>query len=512
MIVDEASSDPGLPGDPPVPVDANHVSIVKPFDRSSILYALTRDFIAKGHPVAETQEGALKIYPLPPIRSQQSLNVVPKLIRIAAIGLVGLIGYIGVEQIQKPLIEQLATKDAQIAALIKMLGEKNPSAASGPGAQQALGAAVKSIAQGAKEGDPRLKQAFGLLEENKIAEATQLLNAVAVDKTAHAEQATKEAEQATKEAEKKTAQAEKDRKEAAIAYRNLGAIAGLADPKRALEAYEKALALDPDDIESLYGAGSIQIEYGDLNAAQARLERVLTLAKTEDQAFDKYWALLGLGDIKERRGDLQGALKSYNDGLAIIDRLAKADPGNAGWQRDLFISNSKIADVLVTQGNLPEALKSYQAVLVVSERLAKADPGNAGWQRDLSVSYEKVDDVLVAQGNLPEALKTFRDGLAIAERLAKSDPGNAVWQRDLAVAWSMVGIVQKKQGNLSAALKSYQDGLVVFDRLAKSDPGNAQCQYDLGISNERVGDVQLAQGDLSTALERDDSTWKRILS
>jgi Putative serine esterase (DUF676) len=53
VIVDEASSDPGLPGDPPVPVDANHVSIVKPFDRSSILYARTRDFIAKSHPVAE---------------------------------------------------------------------------------------------------------------------------------------------------------------------------------------------------------------------------------------------------------------------------------------------------------------------------------------------------------------------------------------------------------------------------------------------------------------------------
>jgi tetratricopeptide (TPR) repeat protein len=58
-------------------------------------------------------------------------------------------------------------------------------------------------------------------------------------------------------AEKATAQAEKDPKEAAIAYRNLGAIAGLADPKRALEAYEKALALDPDDSESLYWAGYI---------------------------------------------------------------------------------------------------------------------------------------------------------------------------------------------------------------------------------------------------------------
>ena len=54
--------------------------------------------------------------------------------------------------------------------------------------------------------------------------------------------------------------------------------------------------------------------------------------------------------------------------------------------------------MLKDQGNLPEALKAYRDSLAISERLAKADPGNAGWQRDLSVAYEKVGDVLKAPG------------------------------------------------------------------------------------------------------------------
>ena len=62
------------------------------------------------------------------------------------------------------------------------------------------------------------------------------------------------------------------------------------------------------------------------------------------------------------------------------DRLAKADPNNAGWQRDLSVSYNKVGDVLVAQGNLPEALKSYQGSLAIRDRLAKADPNNAGWQ------------------------------------------------------------------------------------------------------------------------------------
>jgi pimeloyl-ACP methyl ester carboxylesterase len=45
VIVDEASGDPGLPGDPSIPIDADHIQIVKPVDRSALLYRRTRAFV-----------------------------------------------------------------------------------------------------------------------------------------------------------------------------------------------------------------------------------------------------------------------------------------------------------------------------------------------------------------------------------------------------------------------------------------------------------------------------------
>ncbi len=77
------------------------------------------------------------------------------------------------------------------------------------------------------------------------------------------------------------------------------------------------------------------------------------------------------------------------------------------------MSYEKVGDVQVAQGDLAGALKSYRDSLAIADRLAKSDPGNAGWQRDLSVSYEKVGDVQVAQGDLAGALKSYRDSLAI---------------------------------------------------------------------------------------------------
>jgi hypothetical protein len=87
------------------------------------------------------------------------------------------------------------------------------------------------------------------------------------------------------------------------------------------------------------------------------------------------------------------ALESFRASLAIAERLAKADPGNVGWQRDLFVSRAKIGDVLVEQGNLPAALEYFRASLAIAERLAKTDPGNAGWQRDLAGSLSNVANV-----------------------------------------------------------------------------------------------------------------------
>jgi hypothetical protein len=93
-------------------------------------------------------------------------------------------------------------------------------------------------------------------------------------------------------------------------------------------------------------------------------------------------------------------------------RLADA-VGDAG-QADGAYAYAQAGAILVTLGRSDQALKSYRDGLAIAERLAKADPGNAGWQRHLSVSYNNVGDVLVAQGDLPEALKSYRDGLAIA--------------------------------------------------------------------------------------------------
>ena len=142
---------------------------------------------------------------------------------------------------------------------------------------------------------------------------------------------------------------------------------------------------------------------------------------------------------RERHGKARGGGRGLSRGAEIVprqprhsDRLAKADPGNAGWQRDLSVSYNKIGEVLVAQGNLPEALKSFRDSLAIRDRLAKADPGNAGWQRDLSVSYAKLANAYRTAGQLPQAREQLTAGRTIIARLTETYPDWSQWKKDLA--------------------------------------------------------------------------------
>jgi len=297
-----------------------------------------------------------------------------------------------------------------IADLSGQLVALSPAQAA-PGAEKRVGEAVGNIARGAAEGDERLQKALDLLQAGKVADAVPLLQAVAEEKTARIRQ---------------------DSQVAAVAFRNLGAIAGLADSRKAREAYAEAARLDPNNLEGTLWHGYFEADAGNLTEADTAYRRVVSLGAPGKDDWALYWAHLGLGDVQVARGGLTAAMGEYELGRAIADRPAQSDPGNAGWQRDLSVSFEKVGDVLVAQGNLPEALKSYRGSLTIADRLAQSDPGNAGWQRDLSLSYGRVAMVEARQGAHADALGNFRQGRDIVARLSQQSPDNATLHNDLA--------------------------------------------------------------------------------
>jgi tetratricopeptide (TPR) repeat protein len=136
------------------------------------------------------------------------------------------------------------------------------------------------------------------------------------------------------------------------------------------------------------------------------------------------WLLGTAALYLQERAALAEVLPLYRRSLTIFERLAAADPSNAGWQSDLSVSHDRIGDVLFEQADIARALDSYQTSLAIRERLAAADPGNAGWQHDVTLSHVRV--VVTAQnGNRAGALAAWRRGSGIMQRLEMLAPDNA---------------------------------------------------------------------------------------
>jgi tetratricopeptide (TPR) repeat protein len=203
-------------------------------------------------------------------------------------------------------------------------------------------------------------------------------------------------------------------------------------------------------------------------------------------------AEIKIGDILKAQGDLVQALKSYQDGLAVANRVANADPKNTEWQQNLTLIYLKVGEVFMAQGNFAEALNSYQDGLAVADVLAKSDPENVGWQRTLSVAYNKVGDALAAEGNLTEASQILEDSLAIRERLAKTDSSDTDSQRDLAISQGNVAAVLAEQGDTSRALDLFQRARVIIAGLVQQSPDNSQLSKDLAVFDDNIARLKQA--------------------
>jgi tetratricopeptide (TPR) repeat protein len=230
-------------------------------------------------------------------------------------------------------------------------------------------------------------------------------------------------------------------------------------------------------------------------------------------------ALINNGDTLAAMGHQREALAAYEDSMAIMERLAAADPSNPGWrQRDLWVSLVKVGDIKSAQGDLGGAMAAYEKGKAIMDSLTASDPSNTGWQRDLSVSLEKVGDIKQAQGDLGGAMAAYEEDKAIMERLTTAYPDNTDLQRGLAVSLDRIGDIQAGLGylllfnlhkvgdiragssDLGGALAAYEESKAIRKRLTEKDPSDVNLIRAFAVSLEKIGDIKAVQGNLTGAL------------
>ena len=178
-------------------------------------------------------------------------------------------------------------------------------------------------------------------------------------------------------------------------------------------------------------------------------------------------------------------------------RFADDNPDIAEWQRILFVSHTRIGNMLVAAGDRAAALAAYRKALGIIERLTDDDPDNPTWQRGLTFGYNKIGDMTAEAGDREAALVAYRKALAIAERFVAADPGNADWQQELGISHDRIGDMMVAAGDRETALLSYRKSFAISHRLLAADLSNDEWERDVAVTLIKI--TQITGEDPSTA-------------
>jgi tetratricopeptide (TPR) repeat protein len=211
-------------------------------------------------------------------------------------------------------------------------------------------------------------------------------------------------------------------------------------------------------------------------------------------------AITLLGDVRWNRGDLDGALASYRDSLAVYRRELAIDPKSPLYRRDVSVSQLKIANVLLDRGDLDGAIAAEREMIAIREQLVTEQRGRKSID-DLAEGYQALGAVERARGELDAALATFRKELALRTELGAVAPDDGDAQSMLALAHEDLGDVLSNRGDLAAALVEYRAAQALRERVAARDPDNPIWQENLGVARERIGFNLFSQGDVAHALD-----------
>ena len=199
------------------------------------------------------------------------------------------------------------------------------------------------------------------------------------------------------------------------------------------------------------------------------------------------------------RGDLAGAIDTHHKALAILERLAAAEPASVQTQRELVLGYTGVAWLQERTGDGRGVLESLRRSLVICEKLAAAGPANTQARRDVAQIHWRIGLLLGNDGDTAGALEHYRQALAGREALAAENPTNRTDQELLGRLYGNVSYTLDRAGRTAEALDMQRKALPIREALAAAQPNHFGHRFDVAIGYRGIGEMLAKLGDRASA-------------
>jgi eukaryotic-like serine/threonine-protein kinase len=275
----------------------------------------------------------------------------------------------------------------------------------------------------------------------------------------------------------------------------------------ALDAYRRAVAIrrkieaqppsHPEDRRdlalSLAKLGDGEVMAADMDKALAAYQESWIIAKSQGDART-------LGTVDDRRciafltaGNTAKALDSCQEGIAILDPLAKSAPGDTGIQRLIATTEASYANALRLARKPLDAAQQARLALASFDRLEALAPSNAEYRRLASSTGTILALSLAAIGDNAGSQAAFRTSVASMQIAIEIDPADLGSPLRLAVTLLAFSKRLQQIGDSASAHQTAQDALALLERATQKPSASAVEWNEYANALLKVEQPDLAQ-------------------
>lgn len=212
-------------------------------------------------------------------------------------------------------------------------------------------------------------------------------------------------------------------------------------------------------------------------------------------------ALHLVGEVRELRGDTEGALGSFTEAERTTAELLARDRDNAQRVFDHAQSAYWVGYIAWQRNDLGVAETQFSEYDRLAAQLVSIDPANAAWQDERKSALTNLGVLYRDGARYADAAGNFRKALEIAAVLAATAPDDREKRHSLAQAHAWLADALRDSSDLVGATTSRQKELAVYEAMLLSDSRDAKALEGKAVALNHIAKLHLLAGSVTPALE-----------
>jgi tetratricopeptide (TPR) repeat protein len=221
-------------------------------------------------------------------------------------------------------------------------------------------------------------------------------------------------------------------------------------------------------------------------------------------------AQLLVGEIDNLRGDLDAALRAYEEAASTTDEQLRRDPGNGQRIFDHAQSVFWVGYVAWQRGDLKKAETFLKEYGTLADRLIAIDADRIEWRKEKAYAHNNLGSLYLKSGRRAEAIAEFEQALAVKSDIARDDPSDVSAGLDRAQSYSWLGSAWFEEGRFAESEASFRSELEIYDALASRGVQNADALRASVTAQIYLAQTKLFAGDNDAALSLVQSAHETI--